>query len=645
MSAALVALVGNPNSGKSSLFNALTGLRQKVANYPGATVDRRTGTLAGDKSLSLIDLPGSYSLTPHSPDEALTRDVLTGTFKAQKRPDALICVIDATNLAQHLKFVLELKNLDLPIVVALNMTDLAAREQIEIDTDKLSDGLGLPVVETVAVRRKGLDTLTGRVAEALRRRDTAGGDNADGNNAGGNNTADTASGTLSSMGAGGAGERDIAAALKNRQRDARIIAAAATLNTGIGHKATRIIDDILLHRVAGPAILFGLLFLIFQAVYSWGEAPTGWLEGGIARLQLWLAAILPDGALLSLLNDGVLAGVGSVVVFLPQIIILFAFILLLESSGYMARAAFLMDRLMSAVGLNGRAFLPLLSSFACAIPGIMAARAIADPKDRLTTILIAPLMTCSARLPVYTLVIAAFIPNTPVAGGWLGLQGVVMFALYITGILSALAVAYVLRRTVAKGAPHPFLLEMPKYQMPDPRYILTGLYEKTRIFLRRAGTIILLSMIVLWLLASFPTPPAGAEGPAIGYSLAGMIGQGLSVIFAPIGFNWEISVALVPGMAAREVAVAALGTVYSLQGGEDAVAAGLVSLLQGAWSLPTAFSFLAWYVFAPQCLSTLAVTRRETNSWRWPLFMAGYLFALAYLAAFLTYRISSALMA
>ncbi len=610
--AKLVAVVGNPNCGKSALFNALTGLRQKVANYPGATVERRAGPLLGNNSIELIDLPGTYSLTPRSPDEAVTRDVIMGTYEAEGKPDALICVVDATNLEQHLRFVLELKAIGLPTVVALNMTDLAAREQISIDADALSKKIGLPVVETVAVRRKGLESLKDKIL-------------------------------------GTAGEltnkaMDFGTSTRDRQRAARKIAKDVTLSEGIGHRTTRVLDNILLNPIIGPIVLFGILFLMFQAVFAWAEAPMGWIEDSIAVLQGLAAGALPDNWLLSFINDGILAGVGAVIVFFPQIIILFAFILVLESSGYMARAAFLMDRLMASVGLNGRAFIPLLSSFACAIPGIMAARTISDQKDRLTTILIAPLMTCSARLPVYTLIIAAFIPNTDVWGGTVGLQGLVMFTLYMAGIVFALIVAAVMKRTITKGESQTFMLELPKYQPPHWRFVLVGLYERCRVFLRRAGTIILTVTVVLWALASFPGAPEGATEPAVTYSLVGIIGGWLEVIFAPIGFNWEISAALVPGMAAREVAVAALGTVYSLSGSEDAVAEGLVGMLNGAWSLPTALSFLAWYVFAPQCLSTIAVARRETGGWKWPLVMVGYLFGLAYLAAFITFQLSSALM-
>lgn len=601
MTIATIALVGNPNAGKTSLFNALTGARQKVANYAGVTVERKSGPLhlPDGREVELIDLPGTYSLTPGSPDEAVTTNVLEGVQSGERKPDVVLCVIDATNLANHLRFVLELQSTGLPMVLALNMVDLAARDGLRIDAEALSQELGIPVIETIAVRRRGLEALLAALPQAVARP---------------------------------APPQDV----RSLARDARQIARRVTTIVGERARWTQRIDGIVLHPVAGPALLAGLLFVVFQAVFAWAEAPMTWIESGFSALQARLAALLPEGLLLSFLSDGVLTGVGSVVVFLPQILILFAFILLLEQSGYMARAAFLMDRLMAGVGLNGRAFIPLLSSFACAIPGIMATRAIADERDRLTTILVAPLMTCSARLPVYAIIIAAFIPNRHV-GGVFGLQGLVLFGLYAAGILGALGVAWVLRRSVTRGKAPTFLMELPKYQVPQLRDLGLELLARTRIFLHRAGTIILVSLIILWVLATFPAPPAGATGPAIDYSIAGWLARGLEVLFAPIGFNKEIALALVPGMAAREVAVGALGTVYALQGSEDVIQRSLVETLRHAWTLPTALAFLAWYVFAPQCLSTLAITRRETNSWRWPLFMAGYLFALAYAAAGLTY--------
>jgi ferrous iron transport protein B len=613
VTAAVAALVGNPNAGKTSLFNALTGSRQKVGNYPGVTVERKVGPLrlATGETVEVIDLPGTYSLDPRSPDEAVTRDVVLGRQAGERRPDAIVAVVDATNLRNHLRFVLELKRLGLPMVVALNMVDLAERDGIRIDVAALAARLALPVVPTVAVRRRGLDALAAELQPLLRREARR--------------------------------EELPPSDIRLLQREARDIAAAVTTAQGTARRWSQRIDTVALHPVVGPALLAALLFVMFQAVFAWAETPVALIESGIALLQTQATALLPDGWLRSLVNDGVLAGVGAVVVFLPQILILFAFIIALEQSGYMVRAAFLMDRLMARVGLNGRAFIPLLSSFACAIPGIMAARTIDEPRDRLTTMLIAPLMTCSARLPVYAVIIAAFIPDRAVAGV-LNLQGLVLFALYAFGVVGALVAAFVLRRTVTKGASQTFLMEMPKYQWPAARDMAIGLTQRASAFLKRAGTIILASTIALWALASWPNPPTGSAATKLEYSLAGRIGATLEPIFRPIGFNREIALALVPGMAAREVAVSALGTVYSLQGDESQVEQSLVERLRGAWPLPTALAFLAWYVFAPQCISTLAVARRETNSWRWPAFMFGYLFALAYVGAGLTYWTARALL-
>ena len=609
----VVALVGNPNAGKTSLFNALTGSRQKVGNYPGVTVERKSGRLAlpDGRIADLIDLPGTYSLTSRSPDEQVTRDAVLGHLSGEKRLDAIVAVIDATNLRNHLRFVLELRRLGLPMLVALNMVDLAERDGTSIDTERLASILGLPVIATVAVRRRGLAELGAGLAGVLR----------------GETPAIAAS-----------PDSDITLL----QREARTIANAVTLAQGAQRRWSQRLDGITLHPVFGPMLLAGLLFFMFQAVFAGAEAPMAWLAGLVSSAQAALSSALAAGPLRSLLVDGVLGGVGAVVVFLPQILILFFFILCLEQSGYMVRAAFLMDRLMARVGLNGRAFIPLISSFACAVPGIMATRTIDSPKDRLTTILIAPLMTCSARLPVYAVVIGAFIPTTNV--GPFGLQGLVLFGLYIAGVVGALVAAWALRRTVTKGPSPTFLMEMPKYQWPAPRDIGIGLYQRGLAFVQRAGGIILISTVVLWALATWPKPPADWNRPPLEYSAAGRIGAALEPIFRPIGFNKEIALALVPGMAAREVAVSALGTVYSLQGVDEDHAEGLIDRLRGTWSLPTALAFLAWFVFAPQCISTLAVTRRATGGWRWPAFMFAYLFAAAYAAAGITYWTAVALL-
>lgn len=605
----LVALTGNPNAGKSALFNALTGARQKIANYPGVTVERKSGRLAlsDGRPVELVDLPGAYSLSPDSLDEKVTRDVLFGTQDGMRRPDALVIVVDAGNLDNHLRFTLEAIGLGLPVIVALNMVDLAKRDGLELDAQRLSAELGVPVIETVAVRKRGLEELAAQLETTL-------------------------SSPAPAMPAA------VVTDSKEIDAEARRIARDVVVRETASRQWTRKIDGVLLHPIAGPLILFGLLFIMFQGVFAWSEAPIGWIEAGIAAVSDFVGSLIPNGFIHSLIVDGIIAGVGAVIVFLPQILILFLFILLLESTGYMTRAAFVMDRMMAVVGLSGHSFIPLLSSFACAIPGIMATRTIMDQKDRLTTILIAPLMTCSARLPVYTVIIGAFIPAKTIGPG-VGLQGTVLFCLYVAGILGAMIAALFLRRTVAKGSSSSFLIEMPRYQLPLMRDILLGLWQRAWIFLRRAGTIIFASTIILWVLLSFPKVPIGNDTPQSEYSIAGRIASGLAVVTEPIGFNERISLALIPAMAAREVAVSALATAYSIDAGddEDAQAVALGDRLAGQWSLATALAFLAWFVFAPQCISTIAVTRRETNGWKWPAFMVGYLFALAYAAAGITY--------
>jgi len=611
-----IALVGQPNCGKTSLFNLLTGARQKVANYAGVTVERKEGRLTtpAGRALRLLDLPGAYSLTPTTLDEAITRDCLLGRLAGEPAPEGVICVVDATNLRLNLRLVLELRDLGVPLVVALNMNDLAERRGFRLDRARLEQELGVPVVATVAIREGGDRAL-------LERLDTLSPP-----------TPRTPEPWLDPT----------FEEIQQTQREVRRILHAAGYTEPVRKRALQRLDALVMHPVAGPAILATLLFFVFQAVFSWAALPMEMVDSGVTWIGARLHAALPDGLLRSLLVDGVIAGAGSVLVFLPQILILFFFILVLEDSGYLPRAAYLLDRMMGSVGLSGRAFIPLLSSFACAVPGIMATRTIPNVRDRLATIMIAPLMTCSARLPVYALVIAAFIPKRQV--GAFNLQGLVLFTLYFAGIVAAMVVAWALKRTALRSSYHPLLLELPEYKWPNLSNLILGLWERMKVFLERVGTIILALMVVLWFLSSFPAPPDGATGPAIQYSFAGMIGRALEHVFAPVGFNWQISLALVPGLAAREVAVGALGTVYSLSSTGDDVAATLVPMIAETWSLATALSLLAWYVFAPQCLSTLVVVKRETNSWRYPLIMAGYLFALAYLAAFLTYRIASALL-
>jgi len=605
-----IALVGNPNCGKTALFNLLTGARQKVANYAGVTVERKVGTamLRNGTHVSVVDLPGAYSLNPATPDEQITLEVIEGRRAGEDAPDAIVAVVDATNLRMNLRLVLELRRLGRPMLVALNMADVARSQGLAIDVAALSRELGCPVVETVAVRRNGHAGLLAQIEAQMGAAQAA------------------------------AGPASAAPDSAELQREVRRVLAIAAPGAPRVQRFRHRIDAVVLHPVAGLAILAVLLFLVFQAVFSWATAPMDAIKAGMAALGEAVIAHMADGPLRSLLVDGVIAGAGGVLVFLPQILILFFFILLLEDSGYLPRAAFLLDNVMGKVGLSGRAFIPLLSSFACAIPGIMATRTIANPRDRLATIMIAPLMTCSARLPVYALLIGAFVPERSV--GPFNLRGLTLFGLYVAGVVSACAVAWCIKRFWTHKSYQPLMLELPPYRVPGVRNLMLGLWERTTIFLRRVGTIIFSLMVVLWFLSTYPAPPDGATGPAIQYSLAGMLGQALEHVFSPIGFNWQISIALVPGLAAREVAVGALGTVYALSAAGDAVADTLSPVISQGWSLATAYALLAWYVFAPQCLSTLAVVKRETNSWRYPLAMMAYLFALAYAAAFVTYRVT-----
>ena len=608
-----IALVGNPNSGKTALFNQLTGSRQKVANYTGVTVERKEGRLRAPsgREFAVLDLPGAYSLQPASLDEAITRDLCRGFYPGEAAPDVLLCVIDATNLRLHLRFALELRELGKPMIVALNMVDAAERRGIKIDVPALEQALGVPVVETVAVRRNGAQALVERLDAMVPHLDAP-------------------------LVAAVAGEADYHAQVRG------ILAAAVSMPTRTA-KIDDALDRWLLHPVFGLMTLIVVMFLIFQAVFAWATPMMDGIEAGFGWLGEVVGANLPPGPLTSLLTDGIIAGVGGVVVFLPQILILFAFILALEESGYLPRAAFLLDRMMASAGLSGRSFIPLLSSFACAVPGIMATRSIQDPRDRLATILVAPLMTCSARLPVYALLIGAFIPQKTL-WGFVSQQGLILFALYAAGIFSALAMSWVMKKWRRDKSEHPLMLELPSYRIPHPRDLAVGLYERGMIFLKRVGGIILSLTILLWVLLSFPGAPENATNPAIDYSFAGQIGHAMAVFFAPLGFNWQICIALIPGMGAREVAVSSLATIYALSAADDdAAIQALTPVVANGWSLATGLSLLVWFIYAPMCISTLATIKRETNSWKQVGFATFYLFAAAYLAALVTYQMTVAL--
>lgn len=619
----LVALLGNPNCGKTALFNLLTGSRQKVANYSGVTVERKEGrlTLASEKVVRILDLPGAYSLYPRSLDERVTCNVLHGNAAGEKRPDLVLCVLNAMNLRRNLRLVLSAKRLGLPCVVVLNMVDVAKRQGVNVDAKSLSQELGLPVIATVGIQSNGADELKQYLSELNWK-------------------------NLSGLGASDVNEyiessRDHTAHTELDNERVQLILQNLGLDQIIPDRLSDRLDSVLLHSVFGPIILAVVLFFIFQAVFSWATLPMEAIEAAVDWLGALLTEALPNNWLRSLLVDGILAGAGGVLIFLPQILILYFFILILEESGYLPRAAYLLDRLMGRVGLSGRSFIPLLSSFACAIPGIMATRSISNARDRLVTILIAPMMTCSARLPVYALLISAFIPERKLWAG-LDLQGLVLFLLYVAGITGAMAVAWILKRfTSEKFQLNALMMELPSYHLPRLGNLAIGLWQRAEIFLRRVGGIILIMTVCLWALSSFPLPPENAIGSPIQYSIAGMMGKALAVVFEPIGFNWQISIALVPGMAAREVVVSSLATVYALSSSGVDAADALVPLISKGWSLATALSLLAWFVFAPQCLSTIAAVKRETGGWRIPVIMLSYLFGLAYLAAFITFRVAS----
>ncbi len=604
MDSLTIALVGNPNCGKTALFNQLTGARQKVANYAGVTVERKEGsfTAPSGRKVKVLDLPGTYSFDAMGADEIITRDVCLGK-RDEEMPDLIVCVADATNLRLHLRFVLEVKALGRPMVVALNMMDAAAQRGIRIDVDALSRELGLTIIGTVATRINGASDLVAYLDR---------------------NAADHVA------------PETVPDDLHSEVR--RLLDIAVVMPTRTS-KIDDALDRFFLNPIFGLPLLVVLMFVIFQAVFAWAAPLQDGIEGGFGYLAGLAGAHMPEGLLKSFVVDAVINGLGAVLVFLPQILILFFFILILEESGYLPRAAFMLDKLMSGAGLTGRSFIPLLSSHACAIPGIMATRSIPDLRERMTTIMIAPLMTCSARLPVYALLIPAFIPERTV-GGFLSLHGLILFALYLVGILSGLIVSWVMSLTRRK-VEYPLMMELPSYRLPGLRNLALGLLERARIFIRRITGTIFAANTILWVLTTFPGKPPGATGPAIDYSLAGIVGHAMQPLFAPVGFNWQICVALIPGLTAREVAVSSLATVYAVGAADEGEAASqLGALISSQWPVATGLALMAWYVFAPQCMSTLAVIRRETNSWKMVGLTAGYLFVLAYLASFVTYQVA-----
>lgn len=617
------ALVGSPNTGKSSLFNAITGANQKVGNYPGVTIEKKIGSvrLPDGGVLQIIDLPGTYSLDAQSPDEQITLDVLLGKEATGPDPAVIIAVADATNLEGSLGLVLELKSLGKPLITVLNMSDLAKKRGIVVNLATLKNELATPVIETNATSRSGIPALLDSIMaeqELIRISSTKA--------------------TVAEW------KRPSYLEIEERMRRVDEILARSIVQPIMNDVWTARIDRVVLHSIFGWIFLLATMALMFQAVFSWAEAPMAWIENSVTLASEFAKSVISDPMIASLIGDGMIAGVGSVLVFLPQILILFFFIFLLEASGYMARAAFMMDRMLVAVGLQGRSFVPLLSSFACAIPGMMATRTIQNPRDRLITLMISPLMTCSARLPVYVMLISAFVPNKPVFG-FFTLPGIVMFGLFIAGICSAIATAFILKMTVLKGQTSTFILELPSYKLPQFRNIFFNVYLRGKTFVKKAGTVILGVSMALWILSTFPRAPESWDGPAINYSFAGRIGHFIEPSLRPLGFDWRIATGLVPGFAAREVMVGALATVFAIEGAsEEAVEHSLIEKIRSAWGLPTGIALLVWYIFSPQCISTFVVARRETNGWKWPAVMFAYMLGLAYFFTFLTYQTLSHLL-
>ncbi|HVF45693.1 MAG TPA: ferrous iron transport protein B [Pyrinomonadaceae bacterium] len=707
----VVALAGNPNAGKTSLFNALTGLRQKVANYPGVTVERKEGVWALDPDTAparLIDLPGLYSLDAASIDEEIARDVITGRMEGTPAPDVIVAVVDSTNLERNLYLVTQLLETGRPVVVALTMFDLAERAKIEIDAGKLGESLGVRVVPVNAKQKRGLEELAGAVNEAV-------GADASGARWPLSLAAEAEVSALAGAGLGARGEvlRELCSdelPEDEARREAVSLARARLAETdpqwwqeavtaryrwieGVVEgsvrggraerpSATDRIDYVLTHRFFGPVLLLFVMAVVFQAIFSWATLPMDLIDRGFGALGEMIRAQMPAGLLTDLLVDGVIAGVGGVLVFLPQILLLFFFVALLEDSGYMSRAAFLMDRLMRGVGLHGKAFMPLLSSFACAIPGIMATRTIENPKDRLATIMIAPFMSCSARLPVYTLMIAAFFTDKRLFG-FLSVGALLILSMYLLGIAVAIVVAWILKHTILKSPPPPLVLELPPYRVPNPLNIFQTMRDRSWLFVKRAGTVILTISILLWAMMTFPRSAAkpvpdanegaavqamretgveargepapetakadadtGDEGEQLRQSYAGRIGHVLEPAIEPLGFDWKMGIGLVSSFAARETLVSTLSIVYNVGKDADAESPSLIEAVRNArrpdgspaWTPLVAVSMMVFFVLACQCMSTVAVVRRETNSWRWPLFMVAYMLAVAYAASFVTFQ-------
>lgn len=640
-----IALAGNPNAGKTTLFNSLTGLKQKVANYPGVTVERKEGVWRlNGKTAHLIDLPGLYSLDATSLDEHIARDVITGEQAGIPKPDAIVAVVDATNLERNLYLVMQLFEFGVPVIIALTMIDVFEKQKHEIDVEMLATLLKTPVVTVNAKSGRGKNELAAKIKEVL-------------------HTTPVVPYVFDETDEEAGPHGKIFA---RYNFISEVVQESVWHSDQKQHRISEKIDRVLTHKVFGLVILVAILLVVFQTIFSWASLPMDLLEKGFGSLADLVRALMPSGVLTDLLTDGIIAGVGGVVVFLPQILLLFFFISLLEDSGYMSRAAFLLDKLMSRVGLHGKAFLPLISSFACAIPGIMATRTIESRRDRFATIMIAPFMSCSARLPVYTLMIAAFFAGQTVFG-FISLGAVLMLAMYALGIIVAIGVGFVLKRTLLKAPPPPFLMELPPYRLPNLRTVFQNMLTRAFLFLKRAGTVILAISIILWALMYFPrataVPSPGLQVPdqnqletriaeplpeseQLKHSFAGKLGHMIEPVIQPLGFDWKIGVALIASFAAREVLVSTLSIIYNVGKDENEQSETLISAVRDAktddgrpvWTPLTALTLMVFFVLAMQCMSTVAVVRRETNSWSWPLFMIGYMTAIAYVGALITYQ-------
>ena len=646
-----IALAGNPNAGKTTLFNSLTGLKQKVANYPGVTVERKEGPWSvGEHAANLIDLPGLYSLDATSLDEQIASDIIRGKQEGVPKPDAIVAVVDATNLERNLYLVTQILEFGIPVVIALTMIDVFEKQKHEIDIEMLSVLLKTPIVAVNVKKGRGIEKLAEQV-EAVLFTNPAIPDI-----------------FVAADGAVGSNERIFA----RYNFISNAVQESLWHSDQADHRISERVDKVLTHKIFGLVILIAVLLVVFQTIFSWASLPMDLLERGFGAISDLVRAEMPPGILTDLLADGIIAGVGGVVVFLPQILLLFLFISLLEDSGYMARAAFLLDKLMSRVGLHGKAFLPLFSSFACAIPGIMATRTIESRRDRFATIMIAPFMSCSARLPVYTLMIGAFFGGRYVFG-MVSLGAVLMLSMYALGVFVAIIVAFILKRTILKAPPPPFLMELPPYRLPNFRTVFQNMFTRAGLFLKRAGTVILTLSIVLWAMMNFPRPaqndldqikfqveqscqcsPDEAQKQAetqaraliLGTSVAGRIGHAIEPVIAPLGYDWRIGIGLMSAFAAREVFVSTMSILYSVGRDADSEDESLLEAVRDAkddngkpiWSPLLGLSTMMFFLLAMQCVSTLAVVRRETNSWRWPIFMTVYMCGLAYVVCFLVFQ-------